>query len=181
MEKQWCWCNAAMKINMPATSGMEKAHCTFCSLEKSAAAFHQPKEAAGLSQIQSAFSSSPHTCPFPLGAWEKGEASRDCYVSNTLYFYSDIKVPSIHFLSFLLEMGAAGACMPCSYSTLWEVTVQFSLWGPFSPWAPCWETQQGGLLGCYFFLSCSDISRPGMVLMPPNLYHATPLAASTSI
>lgn len=67
---------------------------------KSAAPFHQPKEAASLSQNQSAFGSSPHACPFPLFAREKGEVSRDRHVFNTLYFYCNIKVLSICFLIF---------------------------------------------------------------------------------
>lgn len=121
MEKQWCWCNAVMKINVPTTSGMEKAHSTFCLLEM-CCSFSSAKRSRGPEWKPVCFGSSPHTCPLPLGAQEKGEASRDCHVFSTLYFHGHIKCLVLVFclFTFKWELQVLVCRIAIAYNEKWR-------------------------------------------------------------
>lgn len=70
---------------------------------KSGAGFHQPKEAAGLSQNLSAFGSSPHPYPFPLGVQEKERAAGTAIFSTQCVSVVLLKRPPFAFCLFTLK------------------------------------------------------------------------------
>lgn len=110
MEKQWCWCNAVMKIDVPTTSGMEKAHSTFCLLEI-CCSFSSAKRSRGPESKPVCFGSSPHTCLFPLGAQEKRGHKRP---AGTLMF-------SIHCISMVILK--CPLLVFCLFTFKWELQV----------------------------------------------------------
>jgi len=83
-----------MKINVPETSGMEKALSIFCLLEICCSLSSARRSGGPKSKLACLWF---FTSPLPLSpaAQQKGEGSRDCHVFNILHSYGVIKVHSI--------------------------------------------------------------------------------------